>query len=135
MRKHNRSAGRIAISSALAMMSLLAMRCSDAPITPTPPGPPPPPPPVNTPPVIQSLTAGSPRVEADNQIELTAVVVDAETQVDQLQYSWSATPATGTFIGSGQRVRWQAPHLQATPDLYTVKLTVTEKYTAGSEAK
>src|SRR5262245_24233846 len=107
MLTHPSTTGRLAAAASLAALSLLVMRCgSAAPTMPTPPVSPQPPPPANTPPAIQSLSASSPRVEADEEIEVTAVVVDAETQADQLTYTWSAAPANGTFVGSGQQVRW-----------------------------
>jgi hypothetical protein len=96
--------------------------------TPTPtPTPGPPPPPANAPPTITSLTSSSSRVEADETVDFSADVQDAETPVDQLTYEWSAAPMGGTFRGSGRKVTWQAPHLQPTPAVYTITLTVTEK--------
>src|SRR5205085_9676256 len=80
----------------------------------------------------------TPRVEADDEVVVTAYVRDAETPLDQLAYGWTAAPANGTFIGTGPQVRWRAPHLQPTPDLYTLTLSITEKYTqngGGGENK
>ena len=101
----------------------------------TPPPPPPPPPPPNNAPTITSLKPSSPRVEADQEITVTAVVTDDVTPVDQLTYEWSATPVNGTFTGTGAAVRWRAPHGQPTPGLYTLTLTVTEHYTESGIAK
>jgi hypothetical protein len=96
----------------------------------------PPPAPFNNPPAITSLTLSSPRVEAGENVQVTAVVEDAETPVDQLTYDWSATPVSGVFSGSGRQVRWTAPaSLQTTPDLYTLRLVVTEKYTEHGQAR
>ena len=101
--------------------------------SPTVPSPPPPPPPVvnNTPPTISGIRASAQRVDADKEIEVTAVVQDAETALDQLTYAWSATPTGGTFTGSGPVVKWRAPKGQRTPDMYTLTLTVTENYTSA----
>jgi hypothetical protein len=89
----------------------------------------------NTPPVVQSVTASASRVEADQELQLTAVVQDAETAVSDLTYAWSATPLPGTFSGTGASVRWRAPTGATTPDLYTLTLTVTERYTSGGVQK
>jgi hypothetical protein len=87
----------------------------------------------NEPPVISSLTTASPRVEAGEEVTVTAVVQDAETPIDQLSYQWSATPVNGEFTGAGREVRWRAPRLQKTPDLYSLSLLVTEKYTSRGQ--
>jgi hypothetical protein len=89
----------------------------------------------NTPPTIESLVADSPIVEVtgDQSIQLTATVSDSETAPALLQYLWSATPATGTFVGSGPQVRWTPT--AATPDSFTVTLTVVDAYTSGATAK
>ena len=112
---------------------VLASGCG-SPTTPTvqPPVDPPPAKP-NEVPVISSLTTDSPRVEADADVTVTASVQDAETPIDQLSYQWSATPLNGTFTGVGREVRWRAPRLQKTPDLYSLSLLVTEKYTSGGQ--
>jgi hypothetical protein len=80
-----------------------------------------------------SLTAASPRVDADNEVALTAVVQDAETPLGQLTYQWSVTPSKGQFSGTGAQVRWRAPRQETSPDLYTLKLTVTEQYVSAGE--
>lgn len=85
----------------------------------------------NEAPIISSLTASSPRVEADAEVTATAVVQDDETPIDQLSYQWSATPVNGEFTGAGREVRWRAPRLQKTPDLYSLTLLVTERYVSG----
>lgn len=122
-------------------LALLVMASScGAPTTPTPVTPPPPPvdptpPTPNNPPTIASFTLSSPRVEADQEIVVTAFVADDVTPISQLTYNWSAKPANGTFTGSGPQVRWRAPHGQTTPDTYTLTLTVIENYTDGGVAK
>ena len=120
---------------------VLASACGSptTPSTPPTPVPPvdttPPPPTPNNPPTIASIVLSSPRVEADQEMVVTASVADDVTPIDQLTYEWSAKPVNGTFTGSGPQVRWRAPHLQATPDTYTLTLTITEKYTQSGVAK
>src|SRR5712691_5107901 len=97
---------------------------STPPVDTTPPKP-------NEAPVISSLTTSSPRVDADEDVAVAAVVQDAETPIDQLLYQWSATPVNGEFTGAGRQVRWRAHRVQKTPDLYSLSLLVTEKYTSG----
>jgi hypothetical protein len=95
----------------------------------------PPPPPVNNaPPTIASLTPSAPRVEAGENVVVTAVVQDAETPVDQLQYDWSASPVSGSFSGTGSQVSWKAPFLQA-PGLVSLTLRVTENYSSNGTPK
>jgi hypothetical protein len=94
------------------------------------------PPPVNnTPPTIESLAIGSARVEADREVQVTASVSDAETPVGQLTYTWSASPSSGTFTGSGATAMWRPPKGQTSPQQYTVTLTVTESYTSAGQAR
>jgi len=89
----------------------------------------------NDAPIIGSLTLASPRVEADQDVGVTALVTDAETPLDQLTYQWSATPVAGAFTGTGRDAKWRAPKLQKTPDVYTLALLVTEKYTSAGQPK
>jgi hypothetical protein len=112
---------------------MLASGCGGT-TTPTPPSTPiiPPPPPPNNAPTVSLVTVSSPRVEADQQVEVTAFVADDLTPIDQLTYEWSAEPVNGTFTGSGPRVQWRAPRLQPTPAIYTLKLAVVEKYTESA---
>jgi hypothetical protein len=86
-------------------------------------------------PVVNSLTTSRSRVEADQEVVVTARVQDDVTPIDQLIYEWSAKPVNGTFTGSGLQVTWRAPRLEATPDTYTLTLTVIEKYTDKGVAK
>jgi hypothetical protein len=93
----------------------------------------------NTPPVIESLAIGT-RAEADVPIQIAATVRDAETSVTQLTYTWSASPAIGTFTGhsvSGSQalIMWRPPEGGKTPDVYTVTLTVSEAYTSAGQAR
>jgi hypothetical protein len=96
----------------------------------SPPAPSPPPAVNNQPPVIVSVVAGAERVEAGTEVEVVATVTDAETPVEQLAYTWSATPAGGVFTGTGARVRWRAPSGAGSPDTYRFVVTVSEQYTS-----
>ena len=115
------------------------LSCGDSTMKPSPVTPPavvePPPVVRNDTPIISSMTVSSPRVEADQAVVATAFVSDAETPLDQLTYQWSATPVNGTFTGTGPIATWRAPRQQATPDLYTLKLLITEKYTSAGQPK
>jgi hypothetical protein len=91
------------------------------------------PPVVNTPPTIESLAVAGERAEADRDIQVTAVVKDAETSVENLTYAWSASPATGLFTGSGPSASWRPPKGQTTPGLFTITLTVTERFTSAGQ--
>lgn len=116
-------------------LATLAGACGGTPpMTPTPPVVVPPVV-INTPPTIESITLGSNRVEAGSEVDVTAVVKDAETPIDQLAYTWSAAPPGGTVTGTGPAVKWRAPTGQPTPAVYTLTLTITEKYTSAGEAK
>jgi len=121
-----------------AIAALAVSGCGGSTTKPTPVTPPPvvePPVVRNDAPVITSITVSSPRVEADQSVVATALVSDAETPLDQLTYQWSATPVNGTFTGSGPIATWRAPRQQVTPDLYALKLLITEKYTSGGQPK
>ncbi|MGH9411609.1 MAG: hypothetical protein ACRD1V_19405 [Vicinamibacterales bacterium] len=98
-------------------------------------------PPANTPPVIASITAQGTRAnepadfaDVGESIPITTVVQDAETPVDQLQLTWTAT--AGTFSGSGTSVTWQAPASGAvsTPMDVAITLTVVENYGCAGQA-
>ena len=95
----------------------------------------------NTPPTIESLVMGGARAEADRPVEVTAVVKDLESSLNQLTFTWSAAPQTGTFGGTTSLVgnqavnTWRPPKGQTTPELYTVTLTVTESFTSGGQPR
>ena len=89
----------------------------------------------NTPPTITLLTTARNQIEAGDEVAADATVTDAETPVDQLTYTWSASPANGTFTGTGAHVKWKAPAGGPTPSLFTLMVTVTEKYKSGSVQK
>src|SRR5512143_692425 len=82
---------------------VITAACSGNPTQPTASSPaqsPITPPMIRTAPAITSLSI-SPRVEADDDVSLTATVEDADTPLDLLQYEWSVAPSEGTFIGKG----------------------------------
>ena len=81
----------------------------------------------NAPPVIQSIT-GPPRAEARDDVPVSAVVQDQETNPANLVYEWSA--AGGSFGGTGPGVRWTAPSVM-TPTAFDLTLTVIERYTVA----
>jgi hypothetical protein len=127
------------VYSSVFVVAFSALSCGGSTIKPSPVTPPavvePPPVVRNDAPVITSMTVNSPRVEADQEVAATAFVSDAETPLDQLTYQWSATPVNGTFTGPGPIATWRAPKQQRTPDLYTLMLLITEKYTSAGQPK
>ena len=66
-------------------------------------------------------------------VDVVATVRDAETNVDELTYQWTAT--AGTFSGTGRTVTWTAPSSASTPAIVTITLKVTELYGHPNEAK
>ena len=86
------------------------------------------PPPANSPPVIRSITASTPRTEFDRPVEFTVVAEDQETAPAALTYEWSAD--AGGFTGTGARVTWTAPRAATTPATYAIRVTVVERYQA-----
>jgi hypothetical protein len=125
--------------SCVFVVAFTALSCGDSTTKPSPVTPPavvePPPVVRNDAPIIASMTVSNPRVEADQAVVATAFVSDAETPLDQLTYQWSGAPVNGTFTGSGPIATWRAPRQQTTPDLYTLKLLITEKYTSAGQPK
>ena len=121
------SFGRFARAGAAALAMSFAIAACGSSTAPTPSVV------VNTPPVIDSVTVSSTRAEADQSIQVTASVKDAETPLDQLTYAWSATPHNGTFTGTGASVSWRAPKGETSPDTYTITLTVTEHFTSAGK--
>jgi hypothetical protein len=125
--------GRAALHT-LALALAVAACGSDPPIGPSPP-PPPPPPPVNTVPVITSITVQGTRprqpanfADVGETVPVTAVVTDAETAPELLQYNWTAT--VGSFTGTGAKVSWVAPAaaVTVTPAAVTITLQVVERF-------
>ena len=91
--------------------------------------------PTNAPPIINSLTIQGPRANQPSTLaniadplKLTASVSDAETADSQLTYEWTATPATGTFSGTGREVEWLAPSSITSAQTVVLTLTVVERY-------
>jgi hypothetical protein len=113
---------------ALMLIAGLLSACGKSPSGPTPP-PPPPSPPVITAPVITAVNVATTRTEVDREIEITAVVEDAEKAPETLLYIWSAT--AGTFNGAGRTVSWRLPKGEVqTPVDVVISVTVVEPYQA-----
>ena len=128
---------------AVAMMTLISAACGDSPTQPGPnpnPNPPPPPPVNNTAPAISSITVQGTRTrqpanfaDVGETIPVVATVTDAESNVDTLQYNWTAT--LGTFSGTGRSVSWMAPATIAQPVTVTITLEVVERFGTNQENK
>jgi len=105
---------------------VLAAACSG----PTAPPPPPPPPVVGpaTPPVIREIVVPTSRVEAGQDITVTASVEDAETPLSQLAYQWAAS--AGTITGSGTTATWTMPRGITAGVNVVITLTVEDTYDA-----
>lgn len=91
----------------------------------------PPPPPVVGPataPIIRSITVPTSRVEAGQDITITAVVEDAETPLTALTYVWTAS--AGTISGNGTTATWRMPPGITAGVNVTATLTVTDTYDA-----
>lgn len=131
MIKHHRSLRRFLMALSVAAAAAATAMCGSSPTPPTPP----PVETVNNPPVITSLTVSADRIEAGDEVTLTAVVTDAETPVDQLTYQWTSSITGGTFTGNGRQVRWRAPSGANTPDSITFTLTLTEDYKSNNVPK
>ena len=89
---------------------------------------------INSPPVIVSITARGTRpnepvgfADLGEEVNLTAVVQDAETAPANLTYEYT-TDSGATITGTGPAVRWRAPQSGPTPFNATILLKVTEKY-------
>jgi hypothetical protein len=109
----------------LLVSAVSIVSCGDNTTQPTPRVEPPPP---NTPPTIRSVTASAVRTEVDRPVEFVAVVEDQETAADKLAYEWTVNGMA--FSGVGPKVTWSAARGSATPTTYSIKVTVTEKYSA-----
>ena len=98
---------------------------------PTPPDPPNQPV-QNAAPVIQSITvAAASRTEADTDVDVSAVVQDAETAIANLTFNWTAN--AGTFTGTGAAVKWRLPAGSTSiPVDVVVRLEVVERYASFS---
>lgn len=128
----------ISVAAALAATAgLIAAACGSSPSNPTPvPAAPQQQAPqaANAPPVIKSVSTAVTRTEVDTDVTVTADVSDAETSVDKLVFTWSAT--AGQITGSGPSVTFRLPKdAVTTPVNVTVSLQVTENYTDNGVAK
>jgi hypothetical protein len=81
------------------------------------------------------MSVGSPRVEADGQVQVTAVVRNGDIPPADFTWAWSAKPVNGAFTGTGAQVSWQAPRLQQTPDTYTLMLGIKAPYNDNGTPK
>ncbi len=116
-------------------MAIMIPACSEGPTRPTSTQPPVQQPVANAPPVIKSISISTPRIEAGEELKLSAEVEDFETAADRMTYEWSVTPSHGRFVGAGREVLWDAPSGQTTPDVYTLRVSVVEKFMSGLEMK
>lgn len=94
---------------------------------------------VNPLPVIAALTVQGTRTnepanfaEPDEELVVTATVVDNETPISRLQFEWTADG--GVFSGTGSSVRWKAPAGITTPAQLRVTVRVTEPLEGVGEA-
>ncbi len=85
----------------------------------------------NTLPVISSITVKGIRpnepanfADLGEEVNVIAAVTDAETTLDKLTYTWTAT--AGTISGTGRAVTWRAPAAATLPLQATLTLRVTE---------
>jgi hypothetical protein len=126
-----------------AMIAVISAACGDSPTQPGPnpnPNPPPPPPVNNTAPAISAITVQGTRrnqpanfADVSESVPVVATVTDVESNVDTLQYNWTAT--LGTFSGSGRTVSWVAPAALAQPVNVTITLEVVERFGTNQENK
>jgi hypothetical protein len=119
--------------------ALLLSACAGPPMQPggPAPDPPPPDPPPNSPPVVVAIVTqgGRPKqppgfVNVGDEVMVSATVTDEETELDQLEYQWSAP--VGAFSGTGRHVTWTAPATAMTPRSVTLTLRVLERYGTGN---
>ena len=75
---------------------------------------------VNTPPVVKSVVASDTRVEVGAPVTLTATVEDAETPVENLQFSWTLPPGSMTATGNGSTIAWTPASGFVTPADFTI---------------
>jgi hypothetical protein len=130
----------VALWLALILVACDGTPSRPGPIVPPPPSPGPQNPPANSAPTIESLTVqGTSRnqppryADANETVDVTAVVRDDETALEQLQYNWTAT--SGSFTGTGAKVSWRAPADVPSPTTVTLTLEVVERYGTNLEHK
>ena len=82
---------------------------------------------------VQGTKRNEPPAYSDvgETVPVSAVVTDAESNVDSLQYNWTAT--LGTFTGTGARVSWVAPATATSPATVTITLEVVERFGTNQE--
>ena len=131
---------RVARYAPILALTVIALSCGDPPNNPGPIINPPPPPVNNTAPVITSITVQGTRgnepanfADVSETVPVTAAVTDVESNVELLQYNWTAT--LGTFTGTGARVSWVAPSTVGEPTLVTITLEVVERFGTNQENK
>jgi hypothetical protein len=123
---------QVAVRSLALLLCAVLTACGDSPTEPGPiQQPPPQQTPNNQPPVIESISVGAQRVEADTDVTVTAVVRDAETPVTELAFNWSAD--IGAFTGSGPSVTWRVPKGGTTPTEQSIRLALVETYGAAGQ--
>ena len=97
------------------------------------------PPVSNTPPVIGKFTVQGTRTnepanfaDVGEEVPVSVVVTDAESNPDDLKYNWSA--ALGTFTGNSRNVKWIAPPAVDAPTTVELKVQVVETYTSQGKS-
>ena len=125
---------RLVVFSALLSLTLVVIACGTESTT----GPTPSPPPNNAQPVVTSILVKGTLSREPSQyatlgetVNVTAMVTDAETPVNQLTYEWSSSVG-GTFGGNAATTTWTAPATLpgTTPVNATLTLTVIERVDA-----
>lgn len=93
----------------------------------------------NTPPVIGKFTIQGTRAneppnfaDVSEEVPISVDVTDAESQINDLKFNWSA--AEGTFTGTGRSVIWKAPATVQAPTDLTINLEVVETYTSQGKS-
>lgn len=135
---------RLALAGVALALTLAAGACGDSPTQPGPnpnPSPNPNPQPINnTPPTIASITVQGTRIrqpanfaDVGETIPIVAVITDAESNIDTLQYNWTATQ--GSFTGTGRSVSWVAPPVSDQRVTVTITLEVVERFGTNQENK
>lgn len=135
---------RLALAGAALALTLAAGACGDSPIQPGPnphPNPNPNPQPINnTPPTIASITVQGTRTrqpanfaDVGETIPIVAAITDAESNIETLQYNWTATQ--GSFTGTGRTVSWVAPPAIDQRVTVTIALEVVERFGTSQENK
>jgi len=95
---------------------------------------------LNAPPVIGVLTVQGTRskeppnfADVAERVPVSVEVTDAESNVNDFRYTWSAT--LGTISGTGRNVIWTAPATVNAPTAVTLNVEVVETYTAQGKSR